>query len=219
MKKKVEAIICDMDGTLVNYPNEPFRSSWDALAEALPKTLREQWRELRDFYYPKKELCGEWYKKQVALLKGIRLTDIEGHLFPAPYSSGVEDFFSNRNGYVKGIVSAGVGFVAERIAKELSFDFVVGIPIEVKNGTFTGEGECISYLWRKDLDILKVANENHLNLQRTIYVGDNDNDIACFKLAGISVAFNPKTEETKRAAKYVISDFRELNDILKEIEK
>jgi hypothetical protein len=31
----------------------------------------------------------------------------------------------------------------------------------------------------------------------------------------ISVAFNPKTEQTRKAAKYVISDFRELNEILK----
>jgi len=213
---KIEAIICDMDGTLVDYPNEPFHSSWDALAEALPETLREEWGELRDFYYYKKELCAEWYKKQVALLKGIKLTDIENYLFPAPYSPGVKDFFSNRDGYIKGIVSAGVDFVAKRVAKELYFDFATGSPIEVKDGIFTGEGECILDLWRKDLDILKIAKEYSLNLQKVMYIGDNDNDIPCFALVGISIAFKPKTELTKSSAKYIINDFRELKRILQD---
>ncbi len=212
---KIESVVCDMDGTLVDYPNEPFHSSWDALAGALPKNLKEQWKKLRDFYYPKKELCDEWYKKELALLKGLRLEEIENYLFPVPYSLGVKDFFLNRNGYVRGIVSAGVSLVAKRISQELYFDFfVINSSLEVKKGTFTGKGECISHLWRKDLDVLKIAGEHNLNLQRMLYVGDNENDIPAFNIVGISVAFKPKNPQTERAAKYVIGDFRELNRII-----
>ena len=209
----------DMDGTLVDYPNEPFHSSWDALLGALPGNLKEQWIKLRDFYYPRKELCEEWYKKQVALLKGIRLSDMNRYLFPVPYSLGVREFFSSRNGYVTGIISAGVGLVAERVAKELGLYFVISNPIEVMEGIFTGRGELKSHLWRKDVDVLRIAKENNLSLQKMLYVGDNENDNSVFDLVGVSVAFCPRKKTTEERADFVIRDFRELNDILEKIEK
>ena len=38
---KINAIICDMDGSLVKYPIPPFYSSWDALSLALPDEKRK----------------------------------------------------------------------------------------------------------------------------------------------------------------------------------
>ncbi len=214
MKNKIEAIICDMDGTLVNYPNEPFHSSWDALKGALSEDLREKWKALSEFYYPKRELYNEWYKNEVALLRGIKVENVGEHLFPVPYSPGVKEFFANRDGYLRGIVSAGVGIVAERILDELGFDFSISNSIEVDAGKFTGEGESLINLWGKDLDILKIAERYHLNLKRVIYVGDNENDISAFGVVGVPVAFNPKNPQTEKAAKYVITHFKELNTIL-----
>jgi len=46
-------------------------------------------------------------------------------------------------------------------------------------------------------------------------VGDHDNDIVVFEEVGKAVAFNPKTEQMKEKAHYVISDFRELLEIVR----
>ncbi len=147
-------------------------------------------------------------------MRGIKLADAERHLFPVPYSPGVREFFSGRNGYVTGILSAGVGLVAERIAKELDLDFVISNPIEVSSGEFTGEGELRVNLWKKDSDLSRIAEEHKLDLQKMLYVGDNDNDIPVFGIVGLPIAFNPKTKETAKAARHVIGDFRELNGIV-----
>lgn len=213
----IDTIICDMDGTLVDYPNEPFHSSWDALAEALPEKIKQKWFEIRDFYYLKKGLSQEWYKKQVFLLKGLDLEKVSEYLFPIPYSEGVREFFSNDNSYIKGIISSGVNLVADRIAYELGFDFVKSDFVEIKDGKFTGEGEPKMNLWRKDLDLLKIVKEKNLNLEKVLYIGDNENDIPVFRIVGIPVAFKPKNKETERVVKYIIEDFRELEGILEKL--
>ncbi|RLG15699.1 hypothetical protein DRN69_02615 [Candidatus Pacearchaeota archaeon] len=214
---KINAIICDMDGTLVEYPIPPFYSSWDALSLTLSNEKRKKWIETRDFYYPRKELYKEWYREQVSFLRGLYLNEVGNYLFPVPYAQGVIEFFSDKKEYIKGIISSGVSLVANRIVEELGFDFSVSNFIEVKGGRFTGRGETTMNLWRKDLDLLQAVEGRGVSLENVIYVGDNENDIPIFSLVEVSVAFRPKTEETKRAAKYVIDDFRELEEILEEL--
>ncbi len=213
---KVKAIICDMDGTLVNYPNEPFHSSWDALTKSLSDEQKKEWIRVRDFYYPRRNLYREWYKTEVALLTDISVKSVEDYLFPIPYSLGARDFFYKRNGFVRGIISSGVSLVADKIKEEFGFDFSISNSIEIKGGFFTGKGESNLNLWEKDLELLRIADEKNLKLEEIVYVGDNENDIPIFRIVGIPVAFNPKTEKTKKYVKYIIRDFRELNKIIEE---
>lgn len=213
--KMIKGIVCDMDGTLVDFPNEPFHSSWDALGELLDGEVKREWYWLRDFYYPRKERYLEWFNKQVALLKGLALERVEDALFPLPYSSGVKEFFSDSKSYLKGILSSGISVVAEKIASELGFGFVRCAYLEIKDGIFSGRGSFDVKMWKKDEDLEAMASEMGLSLDEILYVGDNENDIPAFEVAGISVAFRPKTDETKRYADYVINNFRELNEILK----
>ena len=212
-KRKIDAIISDMDGTLVSYPNGPFYSSWDALVDCLPEDKKIEWFRNRDFYYPQKDLHHEWFKSQVNFLKGFYLEEINKVLLPIPYNKGVKEFFGQKNGLVTGILSAGINLVADRIAEELKFDYVVSNYLEVYDGVLTGEGKQVS-IWNKHLDLIEMVDKIGLDLQRVVYIGDNENDIGCFELVGIPVGFNPKTKKTKDAVEYIIDDFRELNYIL-----
>ncbi len=58
----------DMDGTIVNYEEGSYGSSWDAAFHALG--LSEECKKLLDYYLWKKELYPEWFEKQVTMLKG-----------------------------------------------------------------------------------------------------------------------------------------------------
>ena len=204
-----------MDGTLTEYPVPPFFSSWDALSLALPEKKAKEWIENRDYYYPKEELQDEWGEKQLNLLRNLNLEEANKFLLPIPYCPGVKEFFSNqRNGYKKGIITSGINLVADKILEELEFDFALSYFIEVKNGRLTGRGRSAGELWKKDLMLLNFALKNDICLSKTIYIGDNENDIPAFKSVGIPVAFKPKTKETKENAKHIIKDFRELNEII-----
>src|SRR3989344_4330437 len=119
---KIDLIVTDMDGTAVQYPNEPFSSSWDALLGILAEEERREWVRLRDFYVGKPGLYGKWFNEQVALLKEKRASDAEKVLFPIPYSPGFLEFFGSNNSFKKAILSSGVDLVVRKIAEEANFD-------------------------------------------------------------------------------------------------
>ncbi len=211
----IEAIICDMDGTLVEYTIPPFYASWDALSLALSEKERKEWIKNRDYYYPKKELHKEWQEKQLGIIKGLSLEEVNRHLFPIPYCPGVREFFSNQgNGYKKGILTSGINLVADKIVEELGFDFSLSYFIEVENGRLTGRGRHVGELWEKDLMLKNFALENNFRLDRTMYIGDNENDIPALDIVGCSVVYKPKTKETREHAQHVINDFREVEEIV-----
>lgn len=111
----IKSILSDLDGTLIQYKNSPFHSSWDALG--FVAGLDNEFKKNLEYYFPKKELYKEWVKKNVELLKGKSLEEIKKRIFPLlPYSPGAEELFKNLdNSFIKGIISNGVDFVAEKV--------------------------------------------------------------------------------------------------------
>jgi phosphoserine phosphatase len=73
---KVGAIICDMDGTAVQYPNGDFSSSWDILTELLSEKEKEEWFSLIKENYGTGNY-DKWFKSELKLLKGKKLCDAE----------------------------------------------------------------------------------------------------------------------------------------------
>jgi len=82
MKKNIDLLIFDGDGTLWNYQNSCFGSSWDALSEALG--IKEETDKLMQQYYGKTHLNGEWVRKQVNMFKGGDVKLAEDRLYPIP---------------------------------------------------------------------------------------------------------------------------------------
>jgi len=215
--EEIKAIITDMDGTAVQYPNKPFYSSWDALAGVLSEEKRREWFGLRDFYVEKKESYKEWFDKQVSLLKGISLKEAEKILFPIPYSLGFEDFFRNNNGFKKAILSSGIDFVIKKIAEDNGFDYWIAQKIEVKRGFFTGKGDSFKSLNKLEY-LNKILDYLNISCKNTCYIGDHPSDIPCLEFVTFPMAFNPKNgleNYVKENKIPLITDFRELYKILK----
>ncbi len=224
--KKIKMILCDMDGTLVNYLNEPFNSTWDVFPEILSAQKKKKWVELRNFYLDKirnedskqkqKDFYDEWFNKQVNLLKNLSVEKVYSVFFPIPYSKGAESFFSSLNGeYIRGILSSGIGFVAEKIKNDLDFDFQSSSDLETEAGKFTGKGQINFDLSEKDKALFSFSKRYNVGLEEICYIGDHFNDIPAWEVAGLSVAFNPKEKELEKKVDYVIYDFCELKKILK----
>jgi len=206
-----------MDGTLVQYPIAPFNSSWDALSLAFSEDKRERWLETRDFYLRRGGDYNDLFAAQLNLLKGTPISDVNKNLFPIPYSNGVVPFFASLNGTcLTGILSAGINIVAEKIVEELGFDFQFSNYLEVAEGKFTGKGEMPVVLGRKKELFYEIMEEYGLKPEDTTFVGDGFGDIPILEVVGIPVVYGRKFDEVTKKAKYIINDFRELNDISKE---
>jgi len=144
----------------------------------------------------------ESFKKRVALLKGLRVEELEKLNVDLPLSEGAELVCSTLKGlgYKLAILSGGFTFVGEYLKEKLGFDYVYANELDIKNGRVTGEvcGEIIDGK-KKALLLKKIAERENITLAQTIAVGDGANDLPMISAAGLGVAFHAKPIVRERA--------------------
>ncbi len=214
----IKMILTDGDGTLWEYNNKPFQSSWDALPESFPPKMKERWFSMRDAFFNTRKAkvtsYSDWFDHQLRMLKGHSLSSVEKFLFPIPYSKGARNFFLNlKTGHKKGIVSSGVNLVADRARDELGMNFSFSNVLNVKNGRFTGDGNLLLDLDGKADVVRRIAKDNNTRLSEICFVGDNENDLPVLEIVGRPIAFNPK--DPKLDSFHRIKNFNELKRLLK----
>lgn len=201
-----------MDGTLIQYKNT-FQSSWRALLSSYGFEKIVEQNELT--YYRQKDKDCIWAREEASLLKGKSVENAYRTLFPIPYSPGAELFLFKSEGKLKrGILSTGLGLVADKIASDFNLEFVECNRLYRDNGVFTGNLDYSVPLWEKARILKKITKKYGISLEETCYVGDNDNDP--LEIVGFPIAFNPKTRETAMKAMCIISDFKQLEKIILE---
>ncbi len=209
---KIQMVLTDMDGSAVRYKNEPFNCGWEAIGDTLPPDLRKKWYEARDYYYPKRELYNEWFRAQVALLKGISVAEIAQKIFPVPYAPGFIKFFTHLRPEripVTGIISSGVDFIANRIRQEAALDIVKCHRLHISDGKFTGTGEQVGGLWSKTLLLEEICKQTGIPPDQVCYIGGNENDIDVLKMVGMPYIINPHPK-VKALNLPEIKDYREI---------
>jgi len=214
---KIKAVVFDMDGTIVQYPVGSHGSSWDMVFYAAK--LKKKYEELLEYYIARPELYEEWFEKLVALLKGKSISEIKNLVLPPAYANKASFKETCKKlkemGIAVGILSSGIDFVAEHIAKELGLDFCIINKITVNDDSFTGKGELVVNLWKKDKVLLKLCSDLNIDPKEVAVVGYYSSEVPLFKIAGLGFAYSPKDDAVQKAANHVISDFREIIPILK----
>ena len=212
MKQEINLLVLDGDGTCWHYANNEFGSSWWALSKSLG--VEEETTRLLEEYYSKPDLDREWIEKHVDLFRGKSVELAERELYPIPYSDGLREFMQATKGKMKrGLLTAGIDFVAEKAAEELDLDFCYCNVLHKQNGEFTGTLNYNVPMWSKH-EILEREILNGTPTDQVVYVGDTKGDVLCMSYAGLRIAFKPKDEQIEVVADYVIDDFRELMKIL-----
>ena len=132
-------LLFDLDGTLIQYPGSKFQSTWDAVGTAA--RVEEEFEENLLKYYKHSEQWGQWAKEDAELLKGKDFDGVKKKVLELiVYSPGVEELFTTLSGkYQKGILSNGLGFIADELCQNFGLDFYMADELLVKNGLFTGE--------------------------------------------------------------------------------
>jgi len=207
-------LLFDLDGTLIQYPGSKFQSTWDAVGVAAG--VEKEFEDNLKKFYQQINNWGQWAEEDAALLKGKDFDEIRRKTLDLiVYSPGVEELFDTLSDkYQKGILSNGLGFIAGELCQNFGLDFYMADELLVKEGKFNGE--IVAGMPNRDkikgLEI--ICNKYQVEPQQICYVGDHENDLVVFEEVGKAVAFNPKTEKVREKAHYVISNFKELLDII-----
>jgi HAD superfamily phosphoserine phosphatase-like hydrolase len=118
-------------------------------------------------------------------------------------------------GYRVGILTDSYHTVAEVVRRRVFADFVLANVLEFHRGRATGavtlaptfRSGRVGRLAYDKLNALRFLTKRwELCARDVVAVGDSDSDIGMLRAAGMSVAFQPKSDRVRRAAKVVIDD-------------
>jgi glucosyl-3-phosphoglycerate synthase len=125
-------------------------------------------------------------------------------------------------GYRVGVITDSYHTAAETVRRRVFADFVLANVIEFRRGKATGavtlaptfrSGQTGRRAYDKLNALRFLVKRWGLNARQIVAVGDSDNDIGMLRGAGLSVAYQPKSERIRRAAKHVITG--RLDELLK----
>ena len=97
-----------------------------------------------------------------------------------------------RHGYKIAILSGGLSFFGEHLARRFGIDYVYANELEIQDGRLTGRfvGEIVDGQRKAEL-LRLIAQVEKVDLGQTIAVGDGANDLPMLSTAGLGIASMP----------------------------
>jgi len=205
--KNIKLVVFDLDGVLVES-----ESSWQALHDAFGVDNEENFQrylrgeiDYREFMRSDIRLWGNASREEIVMMLGrVRLMN------------GAKETIEKlrRAGYKTAIISSGISLLADRVKDQLGIvrSYANSLRFD-EDGRLTGEAEELVTLLNKDDVLKRLAASEGLEPLECAVVGDSKFDVAMFKEAGFSIAFNSKDELVKEAADSVVEE-KDLRAIL-----
>ena len=133
--------------------------------------------------------------ERVSLLKGLDHNILSQVREQISLTKGAKKLVDelHQQGHKVGVVSGGFIEVIEPILKSLEIDFYRANKLKIQDGVLTGEidGPLIdSHAKRMALE--EFADQEQVQLEQTVAIGDGANDLEMIKAAGLGIAFNAK---------------------------
>ncbi len=209
--RKVRLAVFDMDGVLVDA-----ESSWVLVHEHFGTNNDDSLRaflrgEIDDLEFIARDVA-RWRRARGE----VRWEEVRDVLDSAPLVPGAVETLRRlrAEGVRTAIVSGGLRHLAQRVADAGGVDIVYANDVEVDtNGLLTGIGRAPVPLLEKASVMERIQRELGVGPQETAALGNSHIDIPMFRLAGVSIAFNPVDERTAMAATHVIRG-RDLRAVL-----
>ncbi len=207
MKDLRYPLVCfDLDGTLVD--DTVF--IWTTLHETF-KTDSVARKRAYDDYFGGRITYRDWFETDLELLRRVGATkqSIERVLTSLkPMPGAIETLTElKRRGHIICVVSGSLDIVVDHLFGEDVFDHILINKIWFdENGRIAG-GEPTPFDLKGKADGLRMlAKREGIPLSATAFIGDNHNDLWIARAAGLSVAFNCKSEELRIICQKEIKD-------------
>ncbi|MEM4490807.1 MAG: HAD-IB family phosphatase [Desulfurococcaceae archaeon] len=206
MQRKL--FVFDCDGVLTQE-----KSSWGVLHEYFGSKDNSYFANL----YARGLISYlDWMKIDIALMihshgKPITKKEVEKALSNIKIRPGAEEVINKikSKGHVPAVVSSGVDIVVQRVCRELGVNICLYNELLFHNDELIPGGIVNVPLKEKKDVIKKIAGENGISLENTVYIGDSEWDIEVFKIVPTSVAVEPCGKACAHAS-FVIRDLPEL---------
>ena len=144
----------------------------------------------------------ESFRTRVALLNGLEESALERVAGELKITEGAEHLISTLRmlGYKTAILSGGFTYFARYLQGRLGMDYVYANELDIADGVVTGKikGGIVDGARKAEL-LQQLADEEGIDLQQVIAVGDGANDLPMLSIAGLGVAFRAKPLVKKSA--------------------
>lgn len=211
----LKLVVFDMDGVLVNT-----KSSWYYIHSYFGtdnfQNIRLYNQNKIDYLEFMKKDISLWFKNK----EKININTIKKILETVPIMEGADKVFKylqNKN-IQTAIVTGGLELLANRLKDKFNINYIFANALETDgNCDLTGNGIMRVEPREKGKVLEKLMDDLSLNSIEVAAVGDGEIDISMFKLADMSIAFDPINDNVSREAKVVIRE-KDLSKILPYLE-
>jgi phosphoserine phosphatase len=215
----IKLICMDMDGVLTQWTNFwlKLHETWGTKEEGYELTkqyLRTDYKRLMEevldrLWIGKPESPHQDLVRSVLLSEGIQA-----------FFTELGRFQVNHAAIPRAIISSGPYQLAFRIKEEFGIDFIFANELIFEQGFYKGK---YHFNMRSEDEykvnvVRQLCDDLEILPQEVLYIGDDDSDMAAFKEVGISIAFNAKSEDLKKAATYIVES-NNLADVIPILEK
>lgn len=185
--RRKKLLLSDMDSTIVTAETLDELADFAGLKDKISAITARAMNGELDF--------REALDERVGMLKGLSAETLDDTMRQITYSPGAETLVRtmSANGAYTALVSGGFTYFTSRVREAIGFDFDTGITLGIENGTLTGTvtGEIVTKDVKREI-LLRLANEQNIDLKDTLTVGDGANDLPMLQTAGLGVAYRAK---------------------------
>jgi len=215
VSRRFDLVAFDVDGTLVHHPKD--KTIWEVLNLRFTGSddqNAERWEQYKRgtlSYADWVALDIEGWRAAGATRESL-LSDLDG----LTLVDGARETLAELKGHGMrlAVISGTLDVLLATLFPDHPFDEVYTNRI-----AFGADGSIASWtatpfdMDGKGVALRAIAMREGIPLSRTAFVGDHANDVAAARLAGLSIAFNPKSAELEAASHAVVRS-RDLRDIL-----
>ncbi|MFO8071706.1 MAG: HAD-IB family phosphatase [Polyangia bacterium] len=211
-------LVCfDLDGTLV----DDTVYIWQTLHEHF-RTDAAARRRAHDDYLAGRLPYRGWFAADLTLLDRAGATEeaIRELLTTLRPMRGARETLAElaRRGHRLAVISGSLDIVVEALFAEVKFDHVLINRIEFdRAGRIRGGTPTLYDLEGKAEGLREICRRERLPTSRAAFVGDNVNDVWIAREAGLSIAFNCKSDELRACCHHEVAgnDLRDVLSLLK----
>ena len=181
MKK---AAFIDVDGTVTFG-----EASWEKIHNYFG--LQDEMQDHSSRYFSGEITYQEWAELDLALWKDRKIEDIHKALNPPNLIEEVKEGIDKLKdaGYLTFLISGGISIMVDEVKRLIDADFAYSNIIGEHDGLVNGTIEMV--VGEKSKLIKRLSKEYEIDLENSIAIGNDYNDINMFEIVGKGYAINP----------------------------